>query len=56
MLGITAGISNNEWSAEFYIDNLTDERAEISGNTNFDKVRVTVSRPRTSGVRISYKF
>lgn len=56
MFGITAGLSNNEWTAELYVENLTDERAEISGNFNFDRSRVTVSRPRTLGLRFSYNF
>lgn len=56
MLGLTAGISNDEWSAELYIDNLTDERAQISGNATFNRERVTVARPRTIGIRMSYDF
>ena len=56
MAGITAGVSNDDWTAEVYVDNLTDERAEVSGNFNYDRERVTVSRPRTAGFRFSYHF
>ena len=54
LVGVTAGVSNDEWSAELYIDNLTDERAQISGNAIFNKDRIMVVRPRTMGLRFSY--
>jgi len=56
MFGITAGFSAEQWSAELYVDNLTDERAEVSGNFNYDRQQVTVSRPMTAGMRLSYNF
>lgn len=56
MVGITAGVSSEQWSAELYVDNLTDERAETSGNFNYDRQRVSVSRPMTGGIRLSYNF
>lgn len=56
MLGLTTGVSNDEWTAELYIDNLTDERAELSGNAIFNRDRLVVSRPRTLGMRFSYSF
>jgi iron complex outermembrane receptor protein len=56
IVGLTAGVTEDAWTAEVYIDNLTDERAEVSGNANFNKQRTTVSRPRTAGMRFSYRF
>ena len=56
MLGITAGITDDKWSAELYVDNLTDERAELSNNFVNDRFRVTYARPRTAGVRFSYNY
>jgi len=56
MVGFSAGISNDQWSAELYVDNMTDERAEVSGNFTFDRERISVSRPRTAGLRVSYSF
>ena len=56
MFGITAGLSNDSWTTELYIENLTDERAEVSGNFNYDRARITVARPRTMGLRFSYNF
>jgi iron complex outermembrane receptor protein len=54
--GATAGISDDQWTAELYAENLTDERAEVSGNAIFNRSRVTVARPRTVGMRFSYSF
>ena len=56
LVGISAGLSSDEWTAELYIDNLTDERAELSGNAVYSRDRITVARPRTAGVRFSYSF
>ena len=54
--GASAGISTDMWTAELYAENLTDERAEVSGNAIFNRARVTVARPRTMGLRFSYNF
>lgn len=54
--GISAGVSDDQWTAELYVENLTDERAEISGNAIFNRARVTVARPRTAGLRFAYDF
>ncbi|MCX2980604.1 TonB-dependent receptor [Halieaceae bacterium IMCC14734] len=56
LLGVTAGLSDDQWTAELYVENLTDERAEISGNAIFNVSRVTVARPRTIGLRFAYDF
>jgi hypothetical protein len=53
---IRAGISNDSWTAEMYINNITDERAEISNTFVFDRPRVAVIRPTTFGVRYKLKF
>ena len=51
-----AGMSNDSWMAEIYINNVTDERAEISNTFVFDRPRVAVIRPTTYGVRYKLKF
>lgn len=56
MLGVTAGVSNNQWTAELFVDNLTDEAAELSMNFVNDRNRVTLARPMTAGLRFSYNF
>jgi len=56
LLGATAGVSTEEWTAEVYADNLTDESAELSGGFGYDVERITVARPLTIGVRFSLNF
>ena len=55
-VNIRAGISNDDWVAEIYIDNITDERAEISNNFVFDRQRMAVIRPTTVGLRYKLNF
>jgi outer membrane receptor protein involved in Fe transport len=54
--GFTAGLSAERWNAEFYVDNLTDERAQIAGDFVFDRPRITYARPQTIGVRMGINF
>jgi outer membrane receptor protein involved in Fe transport len=56
MVGLTAGVSGDNWTAELYADNLFDEQAELSRNFVFDVQRVTYARPTTVGMRVSYDF
>lgn len=54
--GITGGVTVDQWSAEMFIDNLTDERAELARSFIYDRQRVTYARPFTAGVRLTYDF
>ena len=54
--GATAGITGDNWGAELFATNLTNEYAELSGSFIFDRKRVTPIRPRTIGVRIKYDY
>jgi len=56
MLGMTAGVSTGSWMAELFVDNLTNEAAELSMNFVNDRNRPTLARPFTAGVRFSYDF
>lgn len=56
MMGVSAGVSTASWDATVYVENLTDERAELSRNYVNDRQRATYARPRTMGLRLSYKF
>ncbi|MDB3880723.1 TonB-dependent receptor [Gammaproteobacteria bacterium] len=55
-VNVRAGVSNDDWVAELYIDNITDERAEISNNYVFDRQRIAVIRPMTIGLRYKLNF
>ena len=50
------GVSKDEWRIELFGDNLTDERPELYKSGNDGELRTTTSRPRTLGLRFSYKI
>ena len=50
------GVSKDEWRLELFGDNLTDERPELYKSGNDGELRTTTSRPRTIGLRFSYKI
>jgi len=56
MASVTAGVSAENWSAELYVNNLTDERAEVARNFVFDVQSVTYVQPRTMGLRLNFDF
>ena len=54
--GASVGVKTDAWGLEAYVDNLTDERAALSGNFVYDRARVVTNRPRTFGIRVSYEY
>ena len=50
------GVSKDEWRLELFADNLTDERPELYKSGNDGELRTTTARPRTIGLRFSYKI
>ncbi|MEO1042760.1 MAG: TonB-dependent receptor [Pseudomonadota bacterium] len=52
----SAGFRRDQWLAEFTIENLTDERAELFINDQDDITRITTNRPRTFGLRVRYDY
>lgn len=54
LVGVTAGVRKDNWSAELFVDNLLDKQAELSRNYVNDRERATYARPRTMGMRVSY--
>ena len=55
-INLRAGVSNDMGLVELYVDNVTDERGEISNNYVFDRARVTHIRPTTVGLRFKRNF
>ncbi len=53
---LSAGIEKDQWNFEIYGENLTDKRAQVSGNFYFDRARVSINRPLTVGVRFGWKY
>lgn len=52
----TVGLSNGEYSLEFYANNLTDENVIRSIDQQGSNPEEFVTRPRTLGLRLSYDF
>ncbi len=55
-LGATLGVTADNWGAELYATNLTNQYAEMSNNFVNDRERLTPMRPRTIGMRVSYNY
>ena len=55
-VGASLGVSKDDWRIEIFGDNITDERPELYKSANDGEIRTTTSRPRTFGLRVSYKI
>jgi len=56
ILNASAGISRGNWAAQVFVQNLTDERAELFINNQDDIERITTNRPLTAGIKFTYRF
>ncbi len=56
LANLSVGVTNEEWKAELFIDNLTDESAILYIDTQQFTPKVMSNRPRTIGFRFSYDF
>lgn len=56
MASVSAGVRAESWNAELFINNVTDERAEVARNFVFDRTQVTYAQPMTIGVRAGFNF
>ncbi len=56
IVNVSAGVNKDNWGAQFYINNLFDEDGIININTFDYTPRVSVTRPRTIGIRFNYNF
>jgi outer membrane receptor protein involved in Fe transport len=52
----SAGVAKDSWAAQLYGQNLSNVRADLYENANQFVDAKTVNRPRTAGLRFSYKF
>jgi len=55
-VGLSAGIEKDQWSIEVYGDNLTDKRAQVSGDFYYDRKRISINRPLTVGVKLGWHY
>lgn len=56
LTNVAFGITNDEWKAEIFIDNLTDESAILYIDAQQYTPKIVSNRPRTVGLRLSYDF
>lgn len=56
LLDLSAGIRKDRWAVEVYGANLTDERAELNNSLVFDRERISINRPRSYGLRVSFDY
>ncbi len=56
LLNLAFGVDFDNWTAEFFVDNVTDESAEVYIDTQNFTPRVVTNRPRTYGLRVSADF
>ncbi|MHA7819569.1 MAG: TonB-dependent receptor [Erythrobacter sp.] len=56
LFDLSFGVSADQWTFEVFGENLTDERAEISGLFGNDRERIVTNRPRTIGMRVSFDY
>ena len=55
-LNLSASISKDEWKATLFIDNATDSLGQVAAGSADNVFRVSPTRPRTIGFRISYDY
>ncbi len=52
----TLGYSRDNWTITLFGENLSDERADLFISNEDDIVKTTPNRPRTYGLRLSYRY
>lgn len=55
-LDLTLGYGRDNWSTTLFVENATDELAQVFISNEDDILKTTPNRPRTIGLRFSYSF
>ena len=53
-LDLQFGLESQNWAVSLFVDNLTDEKAQLFFNNRFAQQRLSVNQPRTFGVNFRY--
>ncbi|KEO90126.1 TonB-dependent receptor [Erythrobacter longus] len=53
---LSMGVKADQWKFEIFGENLSDERAEVSGIFGNDRERIITNRPLTVGMRVSFDY
>jgi outer membrane receptor protein involved in Fe transport len=56
LLNLRFGVQKQQWTAALFVDNATDERAQLLIDNAGVTQRITRNRPRTVGVNVRYDF
>ncbi|AWW75565.1 TonB-dependent receptor [Erythrobacter sp. KY5] len=56
LFDLSVGVKADQWGFEIFGENLSDERAEISGIFGNDRERIITNRPLTVGARVSFNY
>jgi len=56
MVNLAFGVDKDAWGAELFINNVTDENAQLNINAADWTPSVATNRPRTIGLRFSYNY
>ena len=48
------GIEAENWAVSLFVDNLTDEKAQLFFNNRFAQQRLSVNQPRTIGINFRF--
>lgn len=56
LFNVSAGVNKDNWGAELFVNNLFDEDGIVNINTFDGTPKVSVTRPRTVGVRFHWNF
>ena len=55
-VNLSAGFGKDKWQASLFINNVTDELAQLSAGAPDNVFRIVPNRPRTIGFRFSYDY
>jgi outer membrane receptor protein involved in Fe transport len=50
------GVEGERWSGSIYVENLTDERADLFLNNRWKYQRMSINAPRTFGIQVHFDF
>jgi outer membrane receptor protein involved in Fe transport len=56
LLNLRAGLESGHWITTLYVENVTDERAELLRDNVAVAERITRNRPRTFGLKVQYFY
>jgi len=56
LLNLRLGVQNERWTAALFVENATDERAELLIDNAGVTERITRNRPRTFGMNVRFNF